>query len=389
MASTPTVVIVSPTPHRERRDAEAILAARTPLVHWASALREAGARAVTVVQRHPRMETLRRDGVDYVFVGEPLRVPAPLAAPLWNARAARTVAALAPDVVHVDGMVDPLVVRQLKRRLARRVPLLVQDHGGIHAGSPGFRRLTWRALHRFGLGAADGFLFTARELARPWRDAGIIDGGQAVYEISESSTRLAEIVAGGAGERLPGEPALLWVGRLDANKDPLTVLAAFERALPSLPGAALTMVFSEAPLLEDARRRIAGPALGGRVHLRGRVAHAALAPLYASADLFVLGSHHESCGFALLEALSFGVTPVVSDIPAFRALTGGRVGALAPVGDAAAFAGAIERLGRAAPGDRAERRARVRDHFSRALAWPAVGRRALEIYAAAAAQERR
>ena len=46
--------------------------------------------------------------------------------------------------------------------------------------------------------------------------------------------------------------------------------------------------------------------------------------MYAAADVFVLGSRHEAASFALIEALAFGVTPVVSDIPAFRALTAAR-----------------------------------------------------------------
>ena len=34
---------------------------------------------------------------------------------------------------------------------------------------------------------------------------------------------------------MQGDPAMLWVGRLDANKDPLTVLAGFEQALAAIP----------------------------------------------------------------------------------------------------------------------------------------------------------
>src|SRR5439155_20626754 len=109
----------------------------------------------------------------------------------------------------------------------RRVPVLVQDHGGIHAGSPGFRRRRWRLLHRLGLRAADGFLFSTAAQAEPWKRAGIIGPRQIVHEVMEASTDLADqpTVAGGA--RLPGRPALLWVGRLDANKDPLTILDGF------------------------------------------------------------------------------------------------------------------------------------------------------------------
>ena len=41
-----------------------------------------------------------------------------------------------------------------------------------------------------------------------------------------------------------------------------------------------------------------------------------------AADLFVLGSHREGSGYSLIEALACGLPPVVTDIHAFRTLTG-------------------------------------------------------------------
>src|SRR4029077_19240333 len=182
-----------------------------------------------------------------------------------------------------------------------------QDHGGsgIQDRSPGLRGLPWRTLHRYGLRAADGFLFTARETAAAWSSAGIISSGQSVHEIPEASTGL------GAGvddvHALPGKPALLWVGRLDANKDALTALAGFEQAAATLPDAALTLVFGDDELLPAVRARIAAsPMLPSRVHVRGRVSRAELPALYQGAELFLLASHREVASFALIEALSFG-----------------------------------------------------------------------------------
>jgi glycosyltransferase involved in cell wall biosynthesis len=179
---------------------------------------------------------------------------------------------------------------------------------------------------------------------------------------------------------------LLWVGRLDANKDPLTILDAFERALVRLPGAALTMVFGEGALLPRVRARIAASrALEGKVELAGLLPRDALPALYARADLFVLGSHHEGSGYALIEALAFGVTPVVTDIPSFRALTaGGTLGALFPVGDAEACARAIVRLALSDEAQKQARRKEIAAHFARALGWPALGARVSSIYRAAA-----
>jgi glycosyltransferase involved in cell wall biosynthesis len=360
-----------------QRDPQALLDQHPSWRAFAAAVGRASGEPVAVVQRFSCDGALRAGDVEYKFVAD----GGPPAAPPWHlaTRVARAVRALEPRVVHVEGMIYPLQVRLLRAVLPRRVPVLVQDHGGIHAGSAGFRRRRWRLLHRLGLRAADGFLFSTAGQAEPWKHARIIGPRQTIHEVLEASTDLADqpLVA---GARAPGSPALLWVGRLDDNKDPLTILAGFEQA--RLPGAALSMAFTDDQLLPQVRACIAGsPFLAGRVHLLGKVERRALPALYGSADLFVLGSHHESAGYALLEALAFGVTPAVSSIPSFRALThDGRLGALFPVGDAGALAEALRRL---AGTDLGARRPQVRAHFARHLSWAAVGARAATIYRAA------
>jgi glycosyltransferase involved in cell wall biosynthesis len=367
------------------RDAYTFVSRDSTVAAWPEAVHQAGGEEVAVVQRFRCDCAFARGGVQYRFVASDRDKAEP--APWYlGGRVVRAVRALRPDVVHVDGMVYPLHVRLLRAALPRRVPVLVQDHGGVHRGSPGFRRAAWRSLFRAGLRAADGFLFSSPEQAAPWQEAGIVGADQPIYGVMESSTDLHTVAPRPGDRRAAGRPALLWVGRLDDNKDPLTILRAFERARPRLPQAELTMAFGTDTLLPAVKRLLASSsALAGRVHLLGRVERQALPALYASADLFVLGSHHESSGYALIEALAFGVTPIVSDIPSYRVLTGGgAIGALFPVGDVDALAAALVRLSSSAPGARAA----VRDHFTRRLSWAAVGREASAIYTRAAARAR-
>jgi glycosyltransferase involved in cell wall biosynthesis len=363
------------------RDPEALLSRYHALTGWAEALVAAGAEPVNVVQQFSRDAVVTDGSVQYHFVEEaaPPRPPAWF----WGGRMTNRVRRLAPNVVHVDGLVFPMVVRALRMKLPSRTAIVVQDHGGFHAHSPAFRTWRGRRFYRWGLGAADGFLFTVRDQAAPWLRAGVIAGQDAVYEVLESSTGIRSLPI--ADDALPGRPAILWVGRLDPNKDPLTVLDGFERAAAVLPDAALTLVYGEDDLLPAVKARIArSPRLARRVHLRGRMERRALPALYAVADVFVLGSHHEVACFSLLEALSFGVTPVVTDIAPFRSITeGGRIGALFTPGDAAGLGRAIERLGRE---DFAVRRASVLAHFERDLSWAAVGRKAFAAYRTALAR---
>jgi glycosyltransferase involved in cell wall biosynthesis len=230
-------------------------------------------------------------------------------------------------------------------------------------------------------GAVDAFLFAADEHVGRWRRAGFVGPRQRTYQVMEASTALTPIPRADAEARtgVRGRPAILWVGRLNANKDPLTVLEAFERALATLPEATLTMLYGSSELGDDVRARVAcSAALRDRVRLAGAVAHDQIGGYFSAADLFVAGSHHEGSGYALIEALACGATPVVTDIPSFRVLTrGGAIGILWPVGDVGACARALAIAGQLNPD---AERARIREHFARHASWAAVGRRAMEIY---------
>ncbi len=358
-----------------------LVEAHETLRDWSEALLAAGAGGSTVVQRFERDERLARGGVEFVLrrdgTGSRARPWAQLR------RLARAALATRPDVVHLNGLVFPAAAWRLRRVLPPGSALVAQDHAA--SGPP--RGWARRWLWRLGLQACDGFLFTAAEQAEPWLRAGLISARQPVCLVPEASRAVAPLERQRARELsgLSGEPGLLWVGHLDENKDPLTVLEGFARAAQRLPDARLTMVFRGEQLRPRVEACLARePALAGRVELRGAVPGERMAELHSAADLFVLGSRREGSGYALLEALACGAVPVVSDIPSFRALAGG-VAWLWPPGDSEACAQALlkaaESLG---PG----RREAVRARFERELSWPAVARRALDGYARVLRQRR-
>jgi len=352
-------------------DPEALLARYTTLTGWSDALAAAGARRSTVVQRFHRDARITRGGVEYVFVRGDLRA---------------AVAGAAADVVHVNGLAFAARTWRLRRALPASTAIVVQNHADT---GPMGRAPLQRIVGRFARGAVDAFLFAADEHVDRWRRAGFIAPRQATYQVMEASTCLAPVDRGAAraATGVAGAPALLWVGRLNANKDPLTVLTAFERASNALSKATLTMIYSGEDLVREVRARAEqSPALGARVRLVGRVPHERLASYYSAADLFVLGSHHEGSGYAVIEALACGAPPIVTDIPTFRLLTANAsCGALWPAGDADACARAIAAV---AARDLAGERRRVLDHFARSVSWGAVGRRAMEIYVEVVARRR-
>lgn len=351
---------------RERIDPERLLADWPTLGDVAGAVARAGAE-VTVVQAFHRDAAIEAEGVRYRFVAEPALPGRASGAMPWRLAAAARAAR--PDVIHVNGLDFALHTRML---CGLGVPVLAQDH----ASAAGRRR----ARRRWGLAKVAGAAFTDAAQAGPFIAEGSLRRDVPVFSVPESSTRFGpgDPEEARAASGIHGDPAVLWVGRLDANKDPLTILDAVEIAAAALPGVRLWCCFHEAPLLAEVRARIAGSdVLAGRVHLLGRVPHARIETLCCAADFFMLGSRREGSGYALIEATACGATPIVSDIAPFRRLTGG-VGALAPVGDAHGFAEALVRL---AADPREALRARTVAHFRRALSFERVGARLVEIYA--------
>lgn len=334
----------------------------------AACLAAAGVESVSVVQRFKRNDTIERDGVVHHFIADDL--PHRLEVGHDPHEVHRLVARLAPDVVHYGGTTAPLA--DLRSNLPPHSSLLWQHHGGgpprgerERRAEPGFR-------------AVDGFLFTAREQAVPWQEAGVIGRNQAVYELMEGSTRFRPLPRKGCRSRLGwgGEPLLLWVGRLDDNKDPLTVLRALAASRSQLPDPQLYMIYSDDTLLAEVEATLARLDLTRNVHLLGKLRHRDLPECFSAADVFVLGSHEEACGFALLEALACGVTPVVTDIPSFRRITGGgRVGALWRAGSTDEL---VKALLRVAKGPRDRRR--TRQFFAENWSFDANARAAVGIY---------
>jgi glycosyltransferase involved in cell wall biosynthesis len=331
----------------------------------------AGAGAhVSVVQASRQSQCLVRNGVSYHFL--------PFGRGAWASEPAGRFGDLlrkiAPEILHVQGLDFAHDVLGLAAD-APDVPIMLQDH----ASRP--PRLWRRPLWRRGLSVASGIAFCSLPQARPFADLGLIHPRTKVYEIPESTSRFTPGDQQEARRALGlrGNPLILWVGHLDANKDPLTALEGIGKAARTLPDLQLCLCFGTAPLLPAVRHRISvDPHLRGRVHLLGRVPHAQVEQLMRAADFFVLGSHREGSGYSLIEALACGLTPVVTDIPSFRSLTGeGTVGVLWPCGDAHKLCDALVSI---AARPRRDARAAARAHFDAQLSFAALGRKLNTVY---------
>ncbi|AXY75678.1 glycosyltransferase family 1 protein [Paraflavitalea soli] len=313
---------------------------------WAEALHTRGVETI-IMTRFRQEESYRKNNIQHYFVKDQLgssfrawQIP-------W--KFLRKVRELDADIIHVHSLTLSLQTWALRLLLKKKTAIIIQHHGGRSPGP--FKR----AIHNLFNSVADAYFFTTVEQGTNWfmkkkpfhkvlpvmegatffdyerRDAGRNPGYQH-RSIARARTGIS------------GSPVLLWAGRLDTNKDPLTILDGFETIGKKYPAASLYMIYSNDQLLCQVQQRISNSAtLSKQVHLLGKIAHESIEDYYNSADYFVLGSHYEGSGYALSEALRCGCIPVITHIPSFYMMTNeGQLGALWEAGNPQSFSAAIE-----------------------------------------------
>jgi glycosyltransferase involved in cell wall biosynthesis len=240
-------------------------------------------------------------------------------------------------VVLVQGLVFPLQVIALKWLLGKKTSIVVQHHGEMPATGWGAGIKGW--LQRQADTCIAAYTFTALGNAEPWLAAKIIAKADKCVEVLEAAPSIVQQDKTLAQQEtgIKGSPSFLWVGRLNHNKDPLTVLAAFSDYLLQNPAARLYMIYNQIDVqwVDLIKQMLqADTKLGAAVQLVGEVAKAEMAQWYSAADYYVSASHREGSGYALLEAMHCGCIPVVTDIPTFSKITdGGKLGFLYPPGN--------------------------------------------------------
>lgn len=253
----------------------------------------------------------------------------------------RYIKSLRPDVVLVQGLVFPLQVLALRMTLGNNVKIIAQHHGG----KP-FTNIIKKFFLKLADKCIDGYLFTANGNAQAWFEQGVIGGIGKCYEVLEASTFLQMHDRQQAKARLHfyDDTVFLWVGRLNANKDPLTVLMGFERFCTNRQGVKLYMIYQDDDMLFEVKQLIdQSKQLKNNVVLVGRVSNDELAYWYSAADFFISGSHNEGSGYALIECMACGCIPVITNIPPFMAITNnGELAIMYNAGDVEGLAVALQ-----------------------------------------------
>jgi len=311
-----------------------------------------------------------QNGVQYYFTRlkkKVIRFP-------W--RMHRMLKRLQPDVVFINGFIFPLQIIQLRLKLGRGVKIIV-----FHRSEKPFNGAK-KYLQKLAEKCVNAFLFTSSEFGKQWVENGNIGDPGKIHEVMHGSSRFSpgDRAAARSAIAVTGSPVLLWVGRLNANKDPLTVVKAFIDFLSFQPLATLYMIYQTEELLDAIKDLIKqdGKAIPA-VRLIGKIPHEQLQTWYNSADFIISGSHYEGGGIAVCEAMSCGCVPVVTNIISFRRMTGpGKCGFLyEPGNDKALLAVLLETREL----DMETERARVLQQFKETLSFKAIAKKINQVIA--------
>ena len=237
----------------------------------------------------------------------------------------RLIQKLKPDAVLINGFIFPLQIIQLRIFVGRSVKIII-----LHRAEKPFSK--WKKYaQKLADKCVNAYLFASSEFGKNWIEKGIIDDQKKVFEVMQSSSvfypknRNDARLATGA----QGNPVFLWVGGLNANKDPVTVVKAFTQFLSFRPTAKLYMIYQTTELLKAIHSLIEQDtrAMEG-IKLVGRVNHDQMQEWYNSADFIISSSHYEGSGIAVCEAMSCGCIPIVTNITSFRGMISDKCGLL-------------------------------------------------------------
>lgn len=234
-----------------------------------------------------------------------------------------------PVVVLVHGLLNPLQLIVLWFQLSSNTKIWVQHHG--EKPPKGWKKNVLR-LADF---TVDNYFFVSHEQAADW--LGIIDVKK-VVEVMEAAPEVQVISKEKALQHTRIDDnviPILWVGRLNANKDPLTALRAFREVLKVRADVQLVMIYQENTLEALLETYInEHPELKDKVTLKGKVEPENMPYWYVASDYFLSTSHYEGSGYAVAESMAYGCIPVLSNIASFRKMSGqGKYAFLFKAGD--------------------------------------------------------
>lgn len=219
------------------------------------------------------------------------------------------------DVIHVHG-IDFFFDFLAATRPIHRRPMVVSTHGGFfHTRfASTLKKIYFHTATRLSSIAYDRLVATSENDGSIFN--AIVQSPQKI--VIENGVNIEKYADRSARELTP---TLIYFGRWSENKGLLETIEFFRRLVARQPAWKLVIAGREYDHTQAALTdRICQHGLGDSVRLAANPSDQELASLIGQSSYFICLSHHEGFGIAPIEAMSAGLTPVLSDIPPFRNL---------------------------------------------------------------------
>ncbi len=276
-----------------------------------------------------------------------------------------------PDILHIHA-VGPAIVTPIARLLGLRV--VVTHHGADYEREKWgwFARCMLRSGERLGMCYSHARIAISRPIldmirAKYQREADLIPNG-ALPKVLHTATDQVR--------RHGLEPGhyFLHVGRMVPEKRQLDLISAYALAAPLPWKLALVGGLDSS----EYSRNVATAARAAGAVVTGFLGGTALEQIFSHAGAFVFPSSHEGMPIALLEALTYGLPVLVSDIGPHLEV-GLSTSSYFRTGDVTSLAAGLSGLVQAPPD--AHQRAERRKWVAQAFDWDRIARQTLRVYA--------
>ncbi len=313
--------------------------AETQLVHLAAALRARGDEVglLSILPTEAFADTIAGLHIPVAH----LRVRGPLKGPSAVLAGAKVLRAWQPDAV-ISFVYQANVLGRVAGRLAG-VPVVISSVRNEYFGGRS-RELVLRATDRFSAATTTNSAGVAKSLVArgivPADRMHVIPNGidTAPFEQAAAERDAVRRDLGLAGDCF----AWFAAGRLEAQKDYPTLLAALARCAPTDPEH-VVLIAGQGQLRQQLEQTAADLGVAGRVRFLG--VRADVAQLMAAADALVLSSRHEGLPNVVMEAMAAGRPVVATRVGGTPELVQPDVsGLLVPPGDPGALAGAMSHV---------------------------------------------
>jgi glycosyltransferase involved in cell wall biosynthesis len=342
---------------REGHPATVALNLHQGLVKWAQGLRAEGIPVIHYdpepifedwwwLRKHPVFEkgVIRRFKLQHKF----WKTFRPINKRIARRQASALYERTRPDLVHISIPWSGFEATRLYLAHCRRLPIALV----VHNAFPKFQWSPWhrrhyresfesvRGVYAVSRSALDHFVDLYGEFIRPGTVLRAIPNSVDTDRYQpDASKRVATRRRLGIPE---SSPVVGFVGRIEKQKRPLSVIDAFAQLHRLHPDARLVMVGS-GPLERPVKERVRDLGLEGRVLFAGWRSN--VEDYLPAFDVVLQLSNNEGFGTATAEAMACGVPVVGTDVPGTRDILGaGRGGILVPLNDEGAAAKACSHL---------------------------------------------